>query len=86
MVFDMAFYFVCYLTGVLLIKIITSLNTKYNFLTYEVFKETYKDSSRYKKPIFVGFIAWVSILLPVALYTEFSNQDKWTLNSAIKIW
>ena len=63
MFIDAAFMFVCYMTGVIALKIITFLNTKYQILSYSVFKETYKTHPTYKKPMAVGLVLWILIFI-----------------------
>ena len=60
--FDTAFIFLCYLVGVLALKAVAILNTKYNILSYRVFKEQYKTKPGYKKPITIGMIILSSSL------------------------
>ena len=69
---DMAFYFLCYITGVIILKAATLLKTKYKFLKYGVFKETYKDNPSYKQPIVIGFITWIIPLMAVVIFNELS--------------
>lgn len=59
---DAAFVFLCYIVGVMVLKAIIILNTKYNVLSYTVFKETYKTEPSYRKPIAVGMTILVSLL------------------------
>ncbi len=68
MFLDAAFMFICYLTGVIALKIVTLLNTKYDILSYGVFKETYKTNPAYKKPMAVGFIIWILFIVIILAF------------------
>jgi len=60
---DAAFVFLCYLTGVLVLKVIRFVNTKYELLNYRVFKTTYRTEPSYRRPIALGTLIWISFLL-----------------------
>ena len=62
MTMDLAFYFISYLTGVALLKALTLLQTKYTFLSYGVFKESYKLNPTYNKPLALGAVFWFGFI------------------------
>ena len=68
MFLDAAFMFLCYITGVLALKLVTLLNTKYDTLSYGVFKDTYKTNPVYKKPMAVGFILWILFIVIILAF------------------
>ena len=59
---DSVFAFLCFISGVIILKLVTFLNTEYKILGYKFFKETYKTTPQYKKPMAVGFVIWVGFL------------------------
>lgn len=62
---DVVFYFLSYLSGVLVLKTIIILHTKYNYLSYKVFKDTYKTELGYKTPMIVGLAVWFGLIFLV---------------------
>ena len=68
MFLDAAFMFVCYITGVIALKLVTLLNTKYDILSYGVFKDTYKTKPAYKKPMAVGFFIWILTIVIILAF------------------
>jgi len=59
---DAIFYFLCYLTGVLVLKTVVILNTKYDYLPYKLFKEAYRTKHNYKVPMLIGAVLWFGLL------------------------
>ncbi len=59
---DAIFVFLCFITGVVVLKLITFLNSECKIIGYKFFKDTYKTTPKYRKPMAVGFIVWVSFL------------------------
>ena len=68
MFLDTAFMFLCYITGVIALKLVTLLNAKYDILSYGVFKDTYKTNPAYKKPMAVGFIIWILFIVIILAF------------------
>lgn len=64
---DILFYFVCYLTGVFVLKTIVILNTRYRYMSYKVFKDRYKTVPGYKTPMIIGAIVWFGLLFLIML-------------------
>ena len=66
--FDGAFLFVCYLTGMVVLKLLTIFGTDLETLSYGVFKNAYKTEPSYRKPMGIGLIIWLAaIVLTLAL-------------------
>lgn len=59
---DLAFFFLCYLTGVVIFKLFTLFKTDHRFLKYSLFKAEFKINSRYKTATALGFLIWVSAI------------------------
>ncbi len=70
MTMDLAFYFVSYLTGVAILKVVTMLQTKYTFLRYGVFKESYKISPTFKKPLAIGVLFWFAFMFVLMVFLQ----------------
>ena len=67
---DAIFAFICYTTGVIILRAIKLFSSKYQYLSYKEFREQYKNKSRLLTPLGIGIIVWVVPLLIVCIYNE----------------
>lgn len=64
---DTVFVFIVYMTGVVILNLITLFNKHYMFLSYSAFKKAHKTKALSKRPYQVGCVAWLFVFVVVFL-------------------
>ncbi len=67
-IFEAFFKFLFFQTGVIAYKLSTLFNTKYDFLSYSLFRDTYRIDHEYRKLMVVGFIILLIIFFIIIAF------------------